>query len=133
MMRACICLAWLVPLAGCGAGTGATVSGRITLDSSPLDDATISFVPTAGGQREAAWATVKEGHYSISTSEGLGPGRFRVEVRALRATGDKSIQADPTLPTPSKEVVPAKYNTKSELVAEIKPGANTADFELKSK
>jgi hypothetical protein len=39
---------------------------------------------------------------------------------------------DPTLVT-AKEAVPSKYNSKSELVVEIKPGQNAADFELKSK
>ena len=105
----------------------------MTLDGSPLDDATISFVPTAEGQRQAAWATVKGGQYSITSADGLGTGQFRVEIRALRTVGSKANEADPTLPAPAREAVPAKYNTKSELSAEIKPGANTADFDLKSR
>jgi hypothetical protein len=132
-LRVCMSLACLMWLAGCGAGGGAGVSGKVTLDGSPLDDATISFVPLAEGQRQAAWTTVKEGHYAIASTEGLGTGQFRVEIRALRSVGEKTNQTDPTLPAPAKEAVPSKYNSKSELTADIKPGANTADFELKSK
>ncbi len=124
-----VALFCLLPLVGCG-GAGATVSGKVTLDGSPLDDATITFVPIAGGQRQAAWAAVKSGEYAIHPKDGLGTGQFRVEIRALRPTGEKS--ADPEL-IPAKEAVPAKYNSKSDLTVEIKPGKNAADFELKSK
>jgi len=115
--------------AGC-APRGATVSGKVTLDGAPLDDANISFVPKADAQKQAGWATIAGGQYSIPETSGLGTGEFRVEIRALRATGEKS--SDPTM-IPSKEIIPAKYNTQSQLTAEIKPGENVKDFELKSK
>jgi len=127
-----ICLCWLLPLLGCGAGAGAGVSGTVTLDGSPLDDATVTFVPTSGGQRQAAWATTKNGQYAIVAKDGLGTGEFRVEIRALRATDGKTNQNDPTLIT-AKEAVPSKYNGRSELKTEIKPGPNVANFDLKSK
>src|SRR5437763_13135640 len=101
--RIWIAFACLVSLAGCGAGGGAAVSGKVTLDGSPLDDATISFVPLAEGQRQAAWAQIKQGNYAIASSEGLGTGQFRVEIRALRSLGEKINQTDPTLPAPAKE------------------------------
>jgi hypothetical protein len=126
-------LSCLVSLAGCGPGVSASANGRITLDGLPLDDATISFVPMSGGQRNAGWATIANGRYAIPASNGLGIGQFRVEIRALRAIGEKSNQNDPTLPVPAKEVVPSRYNSKSELVADIKPGENTQDFDLTSK
>ncbi len=121
-----------MPLLGCGAGMGASVTGKVALDGAPLDDATITFVPTVGGQRQAAWTAVKNGQYAIAAKDGLGTGQFRVEIRALRATGEKANQNEPML-IPSKEAVPSKYNSKSELTVEIKPGQNTADFDLKSK
>jgi hypothetical protein len=132
MRGAGLSLTWLVLFAGCGGDAGVTVSGKITLDGSPLDDATISFVPLAGGQRNAGWASVENGQYVIPESSELGSGNFRVEVRALRATGEKSNQNDPTLIN-AKEALPSKYNSKSELAAELKPGANSVDFDLKSK
>jgi len=125
-----LCMIWL---AGCGAGTKASISGTVTLDGSPLDDATISFVPAAGGQRSAAWTTVTGGQYAIEAKEGLGTGAYRVEIRALRSTGEKINPIDPTLPAASKEAIPARYNSTSGLTATLKPGANVASFDLKSK
>jgi hypothetical protein len=132
MRGAELSLACLILLAGCGRSAAVTVSGKITLDGTPLDDATISFVPVTGGQRNAGWATVEKGRYAIPESSELGSGSFRVEIRALRAAGEKSNQNDPTLMF-AKEALPAKYNSKSELVTDLKVGANTADFDLKSK
>jgi hypothetical protein len=122
-------LAALASVAGC-APAGATVSGKVTLDGAPLEDATICFVPTADGQRQAGWATIAGGEYAIAASGGLGTGAFRVEIRALRATGEKSN--DPTLVN-AKEAVPTRYNRQSELVADLKPGPNVTNFDLKSK
>ncbi len=119
-----------MPLVGCSSGAAASVSGKVTLDGAPLDDATITFVPATGGQQQAAWTTVTSGQYTIAAKDGLGTGQFRVEIRALRAGSEKTI--DPTLIS-AKEIVPAKYNSKSELKVEIKPGKNTADFDLKSR
>lgn len=123
----------LLPLGlGCGARAGAVISGQVTLDGAPLDEANITFVPTTGGQSQAAWTTVKGGAYAITANEGLGVGAFRVEIRALRASSQKANPNDPTLIS-AIEAVPAKYNSRSELKVEIKSGANTADFALKSK
>ena len=127
-----LCLTLLVWITGCGSRTSATVHGKVTLDGAPLDEATISFVPTAAGQRQSAWTTIKNGEYAIANTDGIGTGPFRVEIRALRPTGEKPNPNEPTL-VPSKEIVPSKYNSHSELTVEIKPGENAADFELKSK
>jgi len=129
---ATLLLTCLVSLAGCGQSAGATVTGQVTLDGSPLDDATITFVPLAGGQRQAAWATIRGGHFAIPASNGLGTGQFRVEIRALRSVGEKTHQNNPTLVS-AIEAVPGKYNSHSELIVDIKPGENAANFVLKSK
>jgi hypothetical protein len=132
LLRTMMLLACLASLAGCARSTEAAISGKVTLDGTPLDDATITFVPGAGGQRQAAWATISGGRYAIPASNGLGTGKFRVEIRALRAVGEKTHQNDPTL-VPAREAVPSRYNSQSELIVDIKSGENAADFALKSK
>jgi hypothetical protein len=122
-----LCLTFL---GGC-TEKGAELSGKVTLDGVPLDDATITFVPMTGTQRQAAWSTVNDGFFQIDAKDGLGTGQFRVEIRALRAVGGKSNQVDPDL-VPAKEAVPTRYNSQSELRVNIKPGKNKADFELKT-
>lgn len=130
--RISVALTCLIAVAGCGAGSGAAVSGSVSLDDAPLDEATITFVPESGGQRQAAWAPVTRGNYSIDASSGLGTGQFRVEIRAIRSGSEKANPNEPTLMT-AKDIVPSKYNSQSELIAEIKPGKNSADFHLKTK
>ena len=130
--QAFVALLCLVLPIGCGGGNAAAVSGSVTLDGAPLDEATITFVPLTGGQRQAAWAPIAGGKYSIDSSNGLGTGQFRVEIRAVRSGGDKANPNEPTLMT-AKDIVPAKYNNHSELSAEIKPGRNVANFELKTR
>jgi hypothetical protein len=127
-----VALVCLITVAGCGGGSGAAVSGSVSLDGAPLDDATITFVPESGGQRQAAWAPVAGGKYAIDSSSGLGTGKFRVEIRAVRSGGDKANPNEPTLMT-AKDIVPSKYNSQSESIAEIKPGKNSVDFNLKTK
>jgi len=117
---------------GCTSGTDASVNGKVTLDGSPLDDANISFVPLSDGQREAGWTTISKGVYSIPASNGLGTGKFRVEIRALRTVNDTTNRNDLSLVN-AKEIIPSRYNSKSELVKEIKAGENIVDFDLTSK
>jgi hypothetical protein len=122
-------LAALASVAGC-APAGAAVSGTVTLDGALLEDGNISFVPKTSSQKQAGWATIVGGKYAIPASSGLGTGAFRVEIRVPRATSEKSN--DPTL-IGAREVVPARYNSRSELVADLQPGQNVANFDLKSK
>jgi hypothetical protein len=109
---------------------GSSVQGQVSLAGAPLDEATISFVPVEPETNPPAWANVSRGQYAIAPTDGLKPGKYRVEIRALLATG-KSNANDPSL-IEAKEAVPGRYNSQSQLVAEIKPGVNTADFDLKS-
>ena len=132
VIRYLIAPIFFVALTGCGGGSGAAVGGSVSLDGAPLDEATITFVPASGGQRQAAWAPVTGGKYAIESSSGLGTGKFRVEIRAVRSGSGKANANEPTLMT-AKDIVPARYNDKSDLSAEIKPGKNAADFDLKSR
>jgi len=130
--RVCLTLLLFIAMSGCNRGSGASVSGTVTLDGNPLDEATITFVPATGGQRQAAWAPVAGGKYAIDSASDLGTGQFRVEIRAVRTLSDKANSNEPTLMT-AKDIVPGKYNTKSELTAEITPGKNVVNFELQMK
>lgn len=130
-------MAWLAALAvavGCGGGLP-TVSGKLTLDGQPLAASdtvrvTIMFYPESGGAPAAALVD-SSGRYELATgaTEGIAPGRYIAVVSAV----DSSPSADGT---PQKRVItPDMYAdpTRSGLVAEVKPGSNRLDFDLKSK
>lgn len=119
---------------GCGANESAEVRGKVSLDGQPLEEGTISFIPNTGSQNQA-WAPIKGGAFVIEGSSGLGLGVSRVEIRALRRTG-KILPTSISGMEPDyemQEVIPQRYNSASQLKAEIKPGVNQIDFDLKSK
>ena len=125
----CLLLTATICLAGC---SRPTVSGQVTLDGKALDGGMINFIPADSKTGGATWSEVKAGHYSIS--DGLSLGTHRVEIRWTHKTG-RVVRAIPPSPAGEEVVegVPPQYNVNSELKAEIKPGSNQADFQLKSK
>jgi hypothetical protein len=107
------------------------VSGAVTLDKKPLTQGSITFIPLADGP--SAGGTINQGRYSIARADGPAPGSYRVTIVAMQPTGRKL--PDPEGPPGSlaeelQNIVPPRYNTKSELKAEVKAGANTLDFDL---
>ena len=123
----------LVAIVGCGRSNRAAVDGHVTLDGKPVEDGTISFIPP-GESHLAAWGKIKAGSYSIPARNGPALGTSQVEVRWPRKTGRK-LPALPPAPATDEvaEAIPDCYNKQSKLKAEIKPGANQVDFDLKTK
>jgi hypothetical protein len=115
-----------VPLAGCADDGPArkAVSGTVALDGRPLDAGSITFAPVDGFT--AANAEVVDGAFRIDRASGLAPGRYQVQIVADRSTG-KTIP-NPDFPDRTIEevnnVIPPRYNVKTELTVEVKPDAD---------
>ena len=129
-------LALLLGCAGCGKSNGPTraaVGGRVTLDGKEIDVGTIAFYPTAGLQGPVAGGSIQNGRYSIARDRGPIVGQNRVEIHASKKTG-RQVQAPMAergvMTDESVEAVPACYNTQSKIVADVKSGSNTFDYEL---
>lgn len=134
-------------LVGCGGGSvdklgRLSVSGKVTLDGAPLAKGTIRFEPF--GTKEKTIATgefIKAGRYSIPASAGLPPGKYTASISSHAEEGTAAASTDPNeamnaaaAAKPATETIPAKYNTQTELVVEVKKGATNAfDFDLKSE
>jgi hypothetical protein len=116
-------------LFGCGGPETHTVTGRITLDGSPLRDALVAFVPAS---EEGTWAcgrTDSDGRYKLEQGadvEGTTAGRYTVRITTLR---EGNAEADPPIPF-LPETVPTKYNLQSELTAVVTPQDTAFDFNL---
>jgi hypothetical protein len=117
------------------------VVGTITLDDKPVSGIVVVFQPDEG--RPARGKTDQEGHYEltyIAKTPGCKVGHNRVQIAPNEEGEDESTEAadtesaaPPKRSKPGKVEIPAHYNTKSELEADVQPGENVFDFHLVSK
>ena len=116
-----------VMLTGCGSGEGlGYVSGVVKLDDKPLAEASVEFTPVEGKGMTTYGRTDKDGSYymmATRTEKGAAVGRNRVKISTYEV-----IDNSHSVP----ERVPTKYNSSTELEADVKSGSNTFDFDLKS-
>lgn len=97
------------------------VQGTVTLDGEPLPNAAVGFYPLSGG-RQALAIIDQDGHYDLTFVDGVDGAKTGMsEVTVFWPDGS----------TPTARI-PAKYNAKTELQFEVKPGKNTFDIPLES-
>ncbi len=140
-MKRLLCIVTLAFCCGCGRIDGpirVAVAGNATVDGTPITEGSITFLPMSDTKGPVAGSPIVDGRYSIAAEKGPCVGHYRVEIRGSRKTGRQvpapgpnrasSLMVDEVI-----EIVPAKYNTQSTLVAELKTGANTLDFAVGAK
>ncbi len=125
---------------GCGGdGLGrASVSGTVTVDGVPLAEGGLALIPATGTTGPSAGATIQDGEYFIPFDKGPVPGRYRVEIKAMRKTGRQIV--DEHQPPPNnlldevEQYIPATYNAESTLSIEVAPGKNRGvSFQLNTE
>ena len=127
----------LCAAAGCGKKTGpATIHGDVRFDGAPLAQGSILFEPLDGTLGLPAGGEIKDGHYELTADKRVCLGLNSVKITSQRPSG-KMVQ-DPFGPKGSKremyvEAVAPRYNAKSTLTQEIKPGDNVRNFDVQSK
>jgi hypothetical protein len=116
----------------CGCGSNGPplgqVKGTVTLDAKPVEGATITFEPVSGGLPPAYGKTDASGAYELwygRGSRGAAVGEAQVRINTFEEARDDGQKRRP-------EIIPAKYNVKTELKVEVKRGAQVYDFPLKS-
>ena len=130
---------------GCGGSSDqpelGQVTGKITLDGKPLSGIAVVFQPDNG--RPARGMTDAEGMYELTyirQTKGtkVGPNRVEIapsedgEAEESEDSGEESQPAAKKQTKSGKPKIPARYNVKSELKADVKAGKNTFNFELES-
>ncbi len=117
------------PLAGCGRSSGLDthpVTGKVTFEGQAIQEGQIVF-RSLGTDPRAFGGAIKDGQYRLDAVVG----NMKVEVRASRLVPGKFDESNPGEKVPVGEMyIPAKYNSQSELTAEVKAGKNEIDFEL---
>lgn len=103
------------------------VAGRVDLDGVPMDQGVIAFV-AADGKVPPVTAKVRDGWYETRVL----PGWKRVQISAPRVVAVQKLADDPDAPTAevTEERVPDRYNTRTELEAEVPAGGATLDFSV---
>jgi len=109
------------------------VEGTVTLDGQPLAMATVQFQPQSGEGRSSAGRTDDTGHFELifdSDRNGALPGAHRVSITAVREVPGKQDEEGNAL---TEQIVPAKYNARSTLTAQVSESTSSYDFALTSK
>ncbi len=134
-VSASILIVSLTTLVGCGPGGPETadVSGTITLDGKPLQDAEVYFSPVEGG-RTAVGRTDESGTYELHFTASKSGAMLGAHEVAISTFTEPSADDDGNSVPGKPELVPKKYRSggESALTVEVQSGSNTLDFELDS-
>jgi len=130
------CLLLLI-LSGCAPAANqfsrVSVEGMVTLDGEPLESGNITWLPVTDGP--VVSGTILDGQYQIEQSQGPAAGEYRVEIDAVRPTGNKvpDTVGDKLVDEYANQV-PDRYNRNSELKVTIKSnGDQQHHFKLISR
>jgi len=124
-----LCCMWY--FSGCskaGSDNIAPVTGIITIDGSPAENLAVVFQPENG--RPSMGSTDQSGRYELrysSSVKGALVGLHTVLISAGAAPDSDTVNLTRRI------TIPAKYNTDSQLTADVKPGKNRFDFNLDSE
>jgi hypothetical protein len=147
MLRSLTAILFAIPLAfavaGCTPAGSPPITGKVTLDGSPLTHADVEFEKRdKEGVAKFAAKTDAEGKFKVPSVPGrtIAPGTYQVLVtKWVDAKGKETDPENVEMLKASgnaKNIVPAKYSDPafSPLKAEIKSGANELQpFDIKTK
>lgn len=163
IMKLPLCALVICCLSCSGEGTEVDlgqVTGVVTMDGQPLADVVVVFMPDKGNP--SSGITDSSGNYELAylgDSKGALVGQHKVSITTkapsdsasaggddtdyskmenadtlnVELAGADELDKSVTKSKKSKESIPAKYNTKTELKGDVVSGDNTINFDLKSK
>ena len=119
---------------GCSAGKPSSISGVVTFEGERIEAGNIRFDPLDETPGFGASTRIENGAFAIDEGEGLFAGTYMVSISATRPTGrtisGEGLPGEENVIQEVEQFLPACYNVKSELRAEVTGGANTKDFAL---
>jgi len=128
---ALLCFVSLAGIAGCGSPEGqGIVTGTVTLDDALLAEGVVRFVAVDGDSPTAS-AAVTKGKF-VAT---LPIGQMRVSFSAPKVVGTRQMYDMPDSPMVDvvEELLPGRYNVRSELTLDVEQGSQEVSFPLESQ
>ena len=120
----------VVIAAGCDSGPPmAEVSGTISYDGKPLEKGAITLFPL-DGKAQPAGDMIVNGAYKVNVAFG----EMKVVITSPKVIGKRKLYGNnPDSPTMDLhgEILPERYNEKSELKLDVKERSIKKDFDLK--
>lgn len=125
LLLATVCCAFL---AGCGGSTKKTIHGTVTVAGQRPDSGEIHFVPLGDTPGALNVTKIVDGQYRFDARGGLPPGKFRVQVRALKKTGrmvEENNGYEMVMVEETVRIGPPEYaGENSPLVKEVTPDSD---------
>lgn len=123
----------LTVIVGCGGPTYGDLGGDVSFDGQPLKEGVIRFVPV-DGQGTTAATMIENGKFR----EKIIVGSYKVEISSPKLPKGVNSAKEMKRGTVDEgaaleELLPEKYNLKTELKVDVKSGTNDVKFDLKSK
>jgi hypothetical protein len=108
-----------------------TVTGEVTFDGQPVKDGHVLLTPL-DGNGQTGGGTIRDGKL---LAEKVPAGKMKVELHGNKIVGKRKAYDTPESPWEDDvaELLPPKYNFKSDLTLEVKRGAQDVKYDLKSK
>tara|TARA_R110002111_G_scaffold262794_2_gene341070 strand:+ start:2081 stop:2458 length:378 start_codon:yes stop_codon:yes gene_type:complete len=111
----------------------AVVTGKVTFEGKPVEQGQIWFLPASGREAPQAGAAIIDGQYRVENKGGVPIGACQVKITAERPQAEVKVVSDGgPEETPTTQFIPARYNEKTELTAEIeaRSGPLEKNFDL---
>lgn len=112
------------------------VSGTITLNGTPFQGASVTFIPQEGTNVTSTGHSDQNGRYTMHLTfreKGVVVGHHDVTIEYSPTDRFTEVSADSNQATKSSNVIPSKYAKRGELTANVQPGKQTLDFALVSE
>lgn len=135
-MKYFICSLLCLTLSGCGGSDLdlVPVSGVVTLDGQPLENASVTFAPITDASiaPTSTGRTDKDGRFTLSTIQGES-GAIVAEHKVIIFVEGEADEGDDASANSKSNTIPDRYNNNSELRKTVPPeGLENAEFRLTS-
>ena len=116
---------------GCGGDGRLPLIGEVKVDGEVVADGYVEFRPLSGTASPTAGSPIVDGSYKINADKGVLPGKFRVEIRAMRTVEKPVLDHMTGKPRQGYEqFLPDRFNHESELAVDVDNDRTRHDFDL---